>query len=99
MKGEKFMYALEDIITPIKMHCRVSTPKTIEFRSKPGFNQYDITLTKEQSVLKSVTDAFDGENMQTQYSDLGYRIDLYFHYYRLAIEVDEKSHKDRNIEL
>ena len=79
------------------MHCRISTPKSIEFRSKLGFNQYDITLTKEQSVLKSVMDAFEGENMQTQYSVVGYRIDLYFHDYRLAIEVDEKGHKDRNI--
>ena len=63
------------------MHCRVSTPKSIEFRSKLGFNQYDITSTKEQSVLKSVMDPFEGENMQTQYSVLGYRIDLYFHDY------------------
>ena len=46
------------------MHCRVSTPKAIEVRSKLGFNQYDITLTKEQSVLKLVMDAFEGENMQ-----------------------------------
>ena len=76
------------------MHCRVATPKSIEFRSKLGFNQYDITLTKEQSVLKSVMDAFEGENMQTQYSVLGYRTDLHFHDYRLAIEVDEKGHKD-----
>ena len=53
-------------------------------------------LTKEQSVLKSVMDAFDGENMQTQYSVLGYKIDLYFHDYKLAIEVDEKGHKNRN---
>ena len=29
------------------MHCRVSAPKSIEFRSKLGFNKYDITLTKE----------------------------------------------------
>ena len=36
--------------------------------------------------------------MQTQYSVLGYRIDLYFHDYKLAGEVDEKSHKDRNID-
>ena len=34
--------------------------------------------------------------MQTQNSVLGYRTDLYFHDYRLAIEVDEKGHKDRN---
>ena len=35
--------------------------------------------------------------MQTQYSVLGYRIDLYFHKYKLAIEVDELGHSDRNI--
>ena len=73
------------------MHCRISTLKLIEFRSKLGFNQYNITLTKEQSVLKSVMDAFEEENMQTQYNVLGYRIDLYFHDYKLAKEV-EKVH-------
>ena len=51
-------------------------------------------MTKEQSVLKSVMDAFEGENMQTRYSVLGYRTDLYFHHYKLAIEVDEKRRKD-----
>ena len=35
--------------------------------------------------------------MQTQYSVLGYRIDLYFHKYKLAIEVDELENADRNI--
>ena len=79
------------------MHCRISTPKSIEFRSRIGFNQCDITLNKEQSVLKSVMDGFEGENMQTQYSVLGYRIYLYFHDYKLAIGVDEKGDKDRNI--
>ena len=80
------------------MHCRVSTPKSIDFRSKLAFNQYNITLTKERSVLKSIVDAFEGENMQTQYSLLGYRTDFYCHDYKLAIEVDENSHKDRNID-
>ena len=55
-------------------------------------------MTKEQSVLKSVMDVFEGENMQTQYSVLGYRINLYFYGYKLAIEVDEKGHKDRNVD-
>ena len=35
--------------------------------------------------------------MQTQYTILGYRTDLYFHKYKLAIEVDELGHNDRNI--
>ena len=36
--------------------------------------------------------------MQTQYSVLGYKIDLYFRDYKLAIVVDEKGHKDRSID-
>ena len=35
--------------------------------------------------------------MQTQYSALCYRIDLYFHKYKFAIEVDEFGHADRNL--
>ena len=58
IQGIKFMYAI-----PIIMHCRVSTPKTVKFKSKLEFNQYDITLTKEQSVLRSIIDAFEGESM------------------------------------
>ena len=34
--------------------------------------------------------------MQTQYSVLGYRINLYFHKHKLAIEADELRHADRN---
>ena len=33
------------------MHFKASTPEAIEFRSKIGFNQYDIQLSKEQSVI------------------------------------------------
>ena len=36
--------------------------------------------------------------MQTQYSVLCYKIDLYFHEYKLAIEVDELGHNDKNID-
>ena len=40
---------------------------------------------KEQTVLESIKDAFEGENMQTQYSVLGYKIDIYFHEYKLSV--------------
>ena len=46
------MYVNEYIIVPIIMHCKISTPKAIKLKSKLGFTQYDITLNKEQSVLK-----------------------------------------------
>ena len=42
--------------------------------------------------------SFEGENMQTQYNVLSYRIDLYFHDYKLAIEINENEHSDRNID-
>ena len=53
-------------------------------------------MTKEHSVLQSIVGAFEGENMQTQYTVLDYKIDLYFHDYKLAIKIDEKGHKDKN---
>ena len=80
------------------MHCRVASLKSIEFKNRLGFDHFDIKLIKKQSVLKLVMDAFERENMQTQYNVLGYRIDIYFHDYKLAIEVDEKGHKDRSID-
>ena len=63
-----------------------------------GFKQYDVMLTKEQSVLTKIKTSFEGENMQTQYSVLGYRIDLCFHNYKLTIEIDENGHSNRNID-
>ena len=72
------------------------SPEAIEFRSKLGFTQYDITLKKESSVLKSIMETFEGENMETQYNVLAYRADLYFYDYKIAIEVAEKGHKNIN---
>ena len=71
--------------------------KRENFRNLLDFKENDIFLTKEQSILKSIMEAFEGENMQTQYSVLGYKIDRYFYDYKLAIQIDEKGHKDRNI--
>ena len=56
-----------------------------------------MTNTKEQTIINSIKNIFEGENIQTQYSVLGYRIDLYFHKYKLVIEVDELGHTNRNI--
>ena len=77
------------------MDCR--TDESCKFKRNLGFTLHDVINTKEQTVINSIKDAFEGENMQTQYSVLGYRIDLYFHEYKLAIEVDELGHSDRNI--
>ena len=40
--------------------------------------------------------SFERENMQTQYNVSSYRIDSCFHDYKLALEIDENGHSDRN---
>ena len=77
------------------MDCR--TVESCKFKRNLGFTRHDVINTKEQTVINSIKDAFEGENMQTQYSVLSYRIDLYFHKYKLAVEVDELGHADRNV--
>ena len=66
-------------------------------KKKLGFAVHDVINTKEKTVICTIKDAFEGENMQTRYGVLSYRIDLYFHKYKLAVEVDELGHADRNI--
>ena len=73
------------------MDCR--TTESGNFKRKLGFTLHDAINTKEQAVLKSIKDVFKGENMKTQYNFLRYRIYLYFHDYKLAIEVGDINHK------
>ena len=69
----------------------------MQSQKKLAFKLYDVINTKEQTIINSIKDKFERENIQTKYSVLGYRIDLYFHEYKLAIEVDELGHTNRNI--
>ena len=69
----------------------------MQSQKKLGFRLHNVINTKEQTVLESIKDAFEGEDMQTQYSVLGYRVGLYFHKRKLAIEVDKLGHADRNL--
>ena len=77
------------------MDCRAD--KSCSFLKKSGFKLYHVINTKEQTLINSIEDTFEGENIQTQYCVLGYRIDLYFHEFKLAIQVDELGYTDRNI--
>ena len=78
------------------MYCR--TTSAYKFKTKLEFKQYDIILTKEQSVLTKIMSPLEGKNVQPQYNVLVYRIDLYFHDYKLAKEIDKNGHSDRNID-
>ena len=75
------------------MQSRLSDLERIKFRSDLGFNQINLILKKKQTVLKSINDAFEGEDMRTQYTVVGYKIDLYFHKHK----VDELGHIDKNL--
>ena len=76
-----------DLALKITIDCR--TDKSCSFEKILGFKLYDVISTKNQTIIHSIKDTFQGENMQSQYSVLGQKIDLYFHEYELAIEVDE----------
>ena len=65
-----------DLALKVIMDCR--TEESCNLKRNLGFRLHDVINTKEQTVLKSVKDPFEGKDMQTQYSVLGYRIDLYF---------------------
>ena len=84
-----------DLALKIIMDCR--TDKSCNLKRNLGFRLHDVINTKEQTLLESIKNVFEGEDMQTQYTVLGYRIDLYFHKDKLAIEVDELGHVDRNL--
>ena len=58
------------------MDCR--TPTAIEFRTKLGFNQNDIIMTKQQSVLTRIMKIFASKKILLKHFILGYKIDSYF---------------------
>ena len=85
-----------DLALKVIMDCR--TDESCNLGKKLGFNPIDIINTKEQTTFRAMKDTFEGENMESQYSVLGYRIGLYFLNYKLAITVDELGHSDWNID-
>ena len=86
-KQPKRRFLRSDLALKVVMDCR--TGELCNLKRDLGFRLHDVINTKEQTVINSIKDAFEGEDMQTQYSVLGYRIDLYFHKHKLAIEVDD----------
>ena len=74
----------------------LKTDKRNEFRRRLGFNVVDTFNSKQQSITETIKEMFEGENIQTEYKvpGLDYRIDIYFHKYKLALEVDEYGHCD-----
>ena len=51
----------------------------------------------EKTTLDSIKNAFEEDNIQTNYRVLGCEVDIYIHDYKLAVEIDEYNHEDRDI--
>ena len=58
-----------DLALKIIMDCRIE--ESCNFLKKLEFRIHDVINTKEQTVISAIKDAFEGENMQTQYGVLG----------------------------
>ena len=96
--SEQSMYVHEVIVIPIIMQTRFSKPETFKFRSDLGFNQINLILKKEQSVVLPLLKAFSAEKIK-QHKALEnekVRTDTYFSEHKLVVEIDEKGHIDRN---
>ena len=76
--------------------CR--TTPAVNFKARLGFNQNDLIMTQEQSILSKVVTIFAVEEIILQRNVLGCRTDAYFPKYELAIEIDEQGHNDRDID-
>ena len=86
----------EDLAIQLIMDTR--TIPSIDFKNKLGFNSQDPIMTQEQSILTKIKDSFSTEKIIFQHFILGYRIDAYLLKHKLAIEVDERGHNDRDLE-
>ena len=78
------MYVSEDILIPIIMQSRLSDLKPIKFRPDLVFNQINLILKKEQSVVISPLKAFSTEKIKLQHKALKnerVRTEMYFSEY------------------
>ena len=92
-KGNKHsMYVSEDILIPIIMQSRLSDAKTVKFRADLGFNQINLILKKEQSVVILLLKAFSAEKIKLQYKAFkNKRTDMYLSEHKCAVEIDKKG--------
>ena len=89
------MFLKEELAVTIMMDTRT---KAVEFRAKFKNNEHDPILTKEQSIVSKIVKAFSNEKIIEQFFVLKEKIDFYFPRHKLAMEVDELGHLDRNEE-
>lgn len=76
-----------------KLICSSRKPMAVLIANELGLTISHKYVVPETSFIINIKQAFNGENMITQYSVGKYKIDLYFPKYKLAVEFDELKHK------
>ena len=74
-----------DLALKVIMDCRID--ESCNLKRNLEFRLHNVINTKEQTVINSIRDAFEGEDMQTQYNVLGYGINHYFHKKNLQLKL------------
>ena len=78
----------------IKLLVKSRKPNVVDFCNKLNLDiTSKIYTCIEADTLKCIIDAFQGEEMLSQYKINSYLVDLYFPKYKLIIECDECQHK------
>ena len=98
MGRKESIYVSEVIVIPTIMQTRLSKPETIKFRSDLGFNQIDLILKKEQSVVIPPLKAFSAEKIKLQNKILEnerIRTDIYFSENNFIVERKWKTNDNR----
>ena len=76
-----------------KLMTRSNKPQVLDFAQKLGLKV--LHARKEASFINILIKSFSHIKSETQFYIDGYRIDLYFPDYNIAIECDEYGHEDR----
>ena len=105
----KFKYARSDVIEKIVKNCRgvkkckdcmnrmKKEVRRENFRIMLGFKENDIINREEYTVTSQIEQVFANEKIKQQHFVLKkYYINLYFPKHKLAVEVNENAHLDRN---
>ena len=78
----------------------IKTAKADQLKIKLGFKQIDPIMTKQQLIGLGIKKTFPNEEVIEAFhvKKFEYMIDFYLPKRKLAIEVDERVHKDRKPE-
>ena len=86
----------EDLAVYLLLHIN-RVPSIIKFRSKLGFKNNELVLSKECSIIIKLINAFSPiTEIIRQHNVLYYYVDLYLPKYKLVTEIDELGHNDRD---